>query len=66
LPGDWHTVPEPLAPQDCPVDAAEAIGAAAIAAAAAPAANTGTTRVSLNFTVALLDWLSLYTISLTR
>jgi hypothetical protein len=52
-------VPVPLALQDCPeLEAAAAIGAAVIATAAAPAANSGAMKVSLILTVLLLRLIS--------
>jgi hypothetical protein len=56
LPGDWHVVPAPVATQvfDNGVGAAAAVGAARIATAAAPAANSGVTWVSLIRMVVLL------------
>ena len=45
LPGDWHTVADPLAEQEFPVVAA-ATGAARIATAAAVAPNSAVKYVS--------------------
>jgi hypothetical protein len=59
LPGDWQILPAPLALQDCPVvGAAAAIGAAAIATAAAPAANSGAMWFSFILMVLLLRSIS--------
>jgi hypothetical protein len=53
LPGDRQTVPEPLPLQDC--CAADAVGAAAIATVAAPAANSDVMYRSFIPMVVLLE-----------